>query len=110
MTRRLLTTAVIAAIAVTAAAGSAVAGANSGAHAASSKTIKVLDNKFSPKKVTVSKGSTLRFVWAGNRAHNLVGPGVNVPPRVKGSKSVKARTGTYYCSIHSGMQVSVKVH
>ena len=109
MNRKLLTTAAIAAMALTAAAGSAVAGANSGAHAAGSKTIKVLDNKFSPKSTTVSKGTTLRFVWAGRRPHNLVGPGVNVSPRVNGSKSVKARTGTYYCTIHSGMKVAVRV-
>ncbi len=109
MNRKLLTTAAIAAMALTAAAGSAVAGANSGAHAAGSKTIKVLDNKFSPKSTTGSKGTTLRFVWTGNHPHNLKGPGVNVSPQVKGSKSVKARTGTYVCSIHSGMKLSVKV-
>jgi plastocyanin len=109
MNRKLLTTAAIAAMALTAVAGSAAAGANSGAHASGSKTIKLLNASFSPKKVTVSKGTTLRFVWTGNRPHNLRGPGVNVSSRVGGSKSVKARTGTYVCDIHSGMKVAVKV-
>ena len=108
MTRKLTLIAAVLALALSAVAGSALA--KGGAHAAGSTTITLHDSYFSPKSVSVSKGSTLRFVWAGRLPHNLVGPGANVSARVKGSYSVRAsRSGSYLCTIHRGMKVSVKV-
>ena len=107
MTRKLTLIAAVLAVALSAVAGNALA--NGGAHSAASKTITLRDSYFSPKSITVSKGTSLRFVWAGRLPHNIVGPGTNISARVKGSASVKARSGSYVCTIHSGMKVAVKV-
>ncbi len=108
MTRKLTLIAAVLAVALGAVAGSALA--NGGAHAAGSKTIMLRDSYFSPKSLTVSKGTTLRFVWGGRLPHNLVGPGANFGARVKGSVSVRAtRSGSYLCTIHRGMKLSVRV-
>jgi plastocyanin len=110
MTRKMTLIAAVLAVALSAAAGSAVAGANQGAHVSASKTISVRDSYFSPKSLSVSKGTTLRFVWGGRLPHNLVGPGANYGARVRGSVSVRAtRSGSYICTIHRGMKISVKV-
>ncbi|MSX02140.1 MAG: hypothetical protein F2813_03155 [Actinobacteria bacterium] len=110
MTRKLMTTAALAATALTATAGSAVAVANDGAHSAATKTIRVLDDKFSPTSTTVSRGTKLRFVWGGRHPHNVIGPGANASVRVRGSYTATAkRSGTYYCSIHSRMRMKVTV-
>jgi len=90
MTRKLTLIAAVLALALSAVAGSALA--KGGAHAAGSTTITLHDSYFSPKSVSVSKGSTLRFVWAGHLPHNLVGPGakplrqlsLHYPPRHEG--------------------------
>lgn len=90
---------------------------------AGTKTVKVGDNFFvrdgGRPTVTISKGSTLKFVWRGRSPHNVVkkkGPGGAFKSRVmtKGSYSHKfTRGGTYtlYCSIHglSDMGLTVKV-
>lgn len=107
MTRKLTLIAAVLAVALGAVAASALA--NGGAKAAGSKTISVRDSFFSPKTLTVSKGTTLRFVWAGRLPHNIVGPGTNIRARVRGSVSVRARSGSYVCTIHRGMKLSVKV-
>ena len=108
MTRKLTLIAAVLAVALSAVAGNALA--NGGAHSAASKTIMLRDSYFSPKSITVSKGTSLHFVWAGKLVHNLVGPGANYGFRTKGSATVRAtRSGSYICQIHSGMKVSVKV-
>jgi plastocyanin len=107
MTSKLTLIAAVAVLALSVVAGSAVAG--SVAHTAGSKTISVRDDYFGPKSITVSKGTTLRFVWGGRRPHNVVGPGANIGARVRGSASVKARSGSYVCTIHSRMKLSVRV-
>ncbi len=107
MKRTLILIAVALTLALSAAAGSAVA--DGGAQAAGSKSISVRDDYFSPKSVTVSRGTKLRFVWSGRRAHNVVGPGTNISARVRGSASVRARSGRYVCTIHAGMRLTVKV-
>ena len=109
MTRKFTLTAATLAVALSAAAGSAVAGADQNASVAGTTTISVRDDYFGPKSITVSKGTTLRFVWGGRRPHNVVGPGANIRVRVKGSASVKAQSGTYKCDIHRGMKLSVRV-
>ncbi len=110
MSRKILITAATAALLLAAATGSAVAGATGGSHAAATKTITLRDSFFSPKRITVSRGTTLRFVWRGRLAHNLIGPGANFGLRRSGSVSVRAsRSGSYVCTIHRGMVVRVTV-
>jgi plastocyanin len=90
---------------------------------AGTKTVKLGDNYFvhdgSRPTVTISKGSTLKFVWRGHAPHNVIkkkGPGAafHSPVRTSGSYSHKfTRGGTYtiYCSIHGlrDMGLTVKV-
>ena len=78
------------------------------ASAASVKTVRVQDSVFSPRALSVSKGSKLRFVWVGKLPHNLVGGGVNYSSRTSGSVTIKVnRSATYVCQLHSGMKLKV---
>ena len=35
------------------------------------KGVKLVDNKFRPSKVTVKRGTTVKFTWAGKNPHNV---------------------------------------
>jgi plastocyanin len=110
---------ILAATAVTALAAAAAIPAF-----AATKSVKVGDNFYvrdgGRPTVTISKGSTLKFVWKGSSPHNIVkksGPGgkINSGVKVKGAWSHKfTRGGTYtlYCTIHGlkdmGMTVKVR--
>ena len=83
---------------------------------AGTKTVKVGDNFFSPKPVTVSKGSTVTWKWVGDAPHNV--KAVQGPARFSsaikrsGTYSKKLRKrGTYriVCSIHPGMSMKLTV-
>jgi plastocyanin len=104
-----LTTAVV--VAVVAAGGT---------EAASTTTVKVDDFHFSPKSVTVKRGSTVKFVWVGKANHDV--ESIRAPKHVgefaskvmsKGSYTRKFRKrGTYKidCSLHASiMQMTVRV-
>ena len=85
------------------------------APAAATKTVKVNDNFFSPKALTVAKGTTVRFQWVASGPHNVVGSGAATfksPYRTSGSYSVKlkkAGTVSVLCQIHAGMTMRIKV-
>ena len=89
---------------------------------AGTKTVKIGDNYFvrpgSTPTVTISKGSSLKFVWRGNQPHNVVkrrGPGPAFKSSVKlhgGTYTHRfTRGGTYklVCTIHTDMALNVKV-
>jgi plastocyanin len=109
---------VLAALAVTGIAAVAAIPAFAG-----TKTVKLGDNYFvkdgSRPTVTISKGSTLKFVWRGSAPHNVIkkkGPGAAFHSSVKTSgvythKFTRGGTYTLYCSIHglSDMGLTVKV-
>jgi len=90
---------------------------------AGTKTVKVGDNFFvrdgGRPTVTISRGSSLKFVWRGSAPHNILkkkGPGGRINSGVKTSGTFThkfTRGGTYvlYCSIHgvSDMGLTVKV-
>ena len=88
---------------------------------AGTKTVKVGDNYYvrdgGRPTVTISKGSTLKFVWRGSSPHNVVkkkGPGArfNSGVKTKGSYSHKfTRGGTYtiYCTIHGASDQKMKL-
>ena len=93
----------------------AVARADAGARAAAIRTVKLKDSYFSPSRVTVARGGAVRFVWAGELVHNLVGPGI--PSRLEDPvrrrrpfTRVFRRAGrfTFLCSIHPGMEMTVR--
>jgi plastocyanin len=85
---------------------------------AGTRTVKVDDDFFSPKRTTINKGSSIKWKWTGDDAHNVI---VKRGPR-KFSSSTKdsgtftrkfTRRGTYkiICDIHlpeMTMTVTVK--
>lgn len=97
------------------AAAPAVAG---GARSAAAKavTVRLKDSYFAPSRVTLTRGRSVRFVWAGELLHNLVGPGI--PGRLEDPVTrrrpftrVFRRRGVvrFTCSIHPGMDMTVRV-
>jgi plastocyanin len=88
---------------------------------AGTKNVKIGDNYFVTRAnnatVTISKGSSLRFLWRGHAPHNVKklrgpGSGFTSPVKTSGSWTHKfTRGGTYklVCTIHAGMKLTVKV-
>jgi len=88
---------------------------------AGTKSVKIGDNYFvrpaNNATVSISKGSTVKWVWRGHAPHNVVkrsGPGGRIQSPVKTSGSFShrfTRGGTYkfVCTIHSNMKLIVKV-
>jgi plastocyanin len=80
------------------------------------KSIALRDTFFSPKSVTVKKGTTVKWVWRGRLPHNVTvkkGPvKFHSSTKTKGSFSKKlTKRGTYriVCTIHPGMNLTLKV-
>jgi plastocyanin len=84
---------------------------------AATKTVQVKDNKFVANRITVSKGTTVKWVWRGKAPHNVQvtkGPArFSSTTQVKGSFSKKlSKKGTYsiICTIHApAMKMTVTV-
>ncbi|MCW2991501.1 MAG: hypothetical protein JWM73_2095 [Solirubrobacterales bacterium] len=79
---------------------------------ASNKTVKVADDVFKAKTVTISKGNTVTWKWAGSNPHNVKGPGFTSKVQVNGTfkhRFTKRGTFSYHCTIHSGMTGKVIV-
>jgi plastocyanin len=83
---------------------------------AATKSIALRDTFFSPKSVTVKKGTTVKWVWRGRLPHNVTvrkGPAkFHSSTKTKGSFSKKlTKRGTYriVCTIHPGMNLTLKV-
>jgi plastocyanin len=85
--------------------------------AASAKTVKVADSYYGPKTLSVGRGTTVTWRWAGSLLHNVkvrVGP-VKFKSRtqIHGTYSHTFSTrGTYklYCTLHPNMTMTVVVH
>jgi plastocyanin len=88
---------------------------------AATRTVRVDDNYFGstgdPPKVTVAKGTVVKWRWRGSRRHNVV---VQSGPRIFRSKKKRSGTfertmryrGTYriICEIHEpGMRMRLEV-
>ena len=84
---------------------------------ATTRTVSVKDSFFSPKSLTVTKGTKVKWVWRGALAHNVVlqkGPATfsSGRPKVKGTYTrTLTRRGSYriICEIHPGMRLTIKV-
>ena len=89
---------------------------------AATKKIKVGDNYFVKKgtqpKITVKRGTTVKWTWPGSgRAaqrdrHQAAPSTFRSPTKTKGTYSKKVtKKGTYLisCTIHSGMNMTLKV-
>jgi plastocyanin len=112
--RRILIT--VLAVAAVAAASLAIAAAGGAAPAKGTKTVKLTgNNRFSPKTVTIHKGSTVKWVWRGG-FHNVRGKGFKSRTTARSGTTYKhtyRATGslTVVCTIHQslGMKMKVKV-
>jgi plastocyanin len=120
-TRLPLRAAVIAAACVTAGAV-IVPAANSSTRRSVTKKVEVIDNAFTPTKVTITSGSSVRWAWSNQNynTHNVTlqkGPkGVKKFRSVNGARGLtfthkftKAGTYTFNCTIHPDMIVKVTV-
>lgn len=90
----------------------------SGSQAATTKTVLVDDYRFTPKTLTVKKGTTVKWVWVGGADHDVrivSGPGREAASKVMTNGTYRrrfTRKGTYRidCSLHSHvMRMTVKV-
>jgi plastocyanin len=86
------------------------------AFGASTTSIKMGDNFFKPTKVTVKKGTTVRWKWSTKAPHNVVGRGparfTSGSPKTKGNFSRKlTKAGTYriVCVVHPAMKLTISV-
>ncbi len=82
---------------------------------AATKTVLLKDNRFSPTTLTVSKGTYVKFKWAGQAPHNVVASGPSTfrsSTKTTGTYTKRlTRRGTYriVCTIHSEMKMKVTV-
>ena len=83
---------------------------------AGTRTVGVKDDFYSPRSLTVSRNTTVRWKWSADGRHNVVvlrGPLKFRSKLVRsGSYSKKlTRRGTYriVCTVHSEMTMSVRV-
>ncbi|HEU4657775.1 MAG TPA: plastocyanin/azurin family copper-binding protein [Capillimicrobium sp.] len=84
---------------------------------AATKTVAVKDDFFSPKSMTVGKGTTVKWVWKGKSPHNVTV--VSGPRKFRSGNKQKGATysqrlskkGTYriVCTIHAGMSQTITV-
>jgi plastocyanin len=83
---------------------------------AATRSVCIRDDYFSPRSVTINKGSTIRWVWRGHSRHNVA-----VSSGPVHFRSGLHRTGTYrhrfgrrgtyriVCTVHTGMRMTVRV-
>jgi plastocyanin len=79
---------------------------------AANQTVKVADDVFKAKSVTISKGNTVTWKWVGSNPHNVKFSGFASKVQVNGTfKHTFRKRGTfsYRCTIHSGMSGKVVV-
>ena len=80
------------------------------------KSVRVVDDRFRPSTLTVRRGDTVNWRWAGDNPHNVTvvrGPvRFRSSPKESGSYRKKVpRRGTYRitCTIHGGMNMTLRV-
>jgi len=78
------------------------------------KKVGVKGLSFSPKSLTIKKGTTVRWSWSGSLPHNVTGKGFHSKTANKVTFSHKfTKKGTYVivCTIHkaAGMTMKIKV-
>ena len=75
-------------------------------------TVKVGDNSFSAKSVTIARGGTVTWRWVGKKGHDVAGPGFASKVIKSGTysrKFTKKGTISYACTLHRGMTGTVRV-
>ena len=103
--RKLLVVLAVAALAVTA---FAVVPAQS-----ATRGVSVRDNLFTPKSLTVSKGTTVKWTWRGHASHNVTSsqfkPSTTKRTGVYSIRFNRKGTFRYRCTIHTGMTGTIRV-
>jgi plastocyanin len=90
------------------------------ATAAPTTTVKLGDNFFKPTRMTIRRGTKVRFKWTGSNPHNVTkrsGPGGSFKSRTTSQRGVNfvkrfTKRGTYklICTIHpEEMRLTIKV-
>lgn len=93
-------------------------GGQTGASAAAVRTVTVKNIAFSPRSLSISKGTTVRFAFRdGTTTHNVTSIGRRrfkaIGNRSAGSQSrtfTRAGTFRYECTLHPGMTGRISVH
>lgn len=93
----------------------AAAVALSGSAYSASATVKLKDDAFSPKTLTVKKGTKVTFKWTGSHPHDVNASGAaKFKTAIQTSGSFKytfKKKGTVkiVCDVHPGMKGTIKV-
>lgn len=72
----------------------------------------VLDNRFEPEDVVVEAGTTVRWIWEGRAAHDVVGTGFDSGIQAAGTFTHafdEPGAYAYHCTLHPGMEATVYV-
>ncbi|MFL5826583.1 MAG: plastocyanin/azurin family copper-binding protein [Thermoleophilaceae bacterium] len=93
---------------------SLIAGVTAAVAFGATKTVRVGDNFFSRKSLTISRGTTVKWSWQGTEnPHNVAGKGFKSAVKASGSyKHTFRKRGkfTIICQIHpTQMRMTVKV-
>jgi plastocyanin len=89
-------------------------GPSAGASASTTtKVVKMLDYKFSPKTITIAKGTKVKWKNDGNAVHDAKGSGFNSGPVAAGDSYTHTfnKTGTfsYVCTYHKNKGMTGKI-
>ncbi len=81
---------------------------------AANTTVKVLDNDYEPRDLTVHKGSKITFDFKGNAAHNVTDDNgaFESPTQSDGTWQLTMTdigTYSYYCTLHHAMLGTLRV-
>jgi len=107
----------VAATAALLAAAAVPVAASAGSPTASASSVKVVvkDNRFAPSRVTVRRGGKVTWVWSrrNRQVHNVTGSRFGSLTRARGYRYSHrfTRRGSFLivCTVHSGMQMRVRV-
>ena len=91
-------------------------GGGGGSDPVATTSVTVDDNFFAPPDILVSPGATVTWTWRGNVGHNvtfadnqITGQSTQTTGTHQAVMPTAVGTYTYQCTIHAGMNGSVKV-